>query len=634
MILVVAYCIYLFLICRSFGNLTTKFIEHYLIKEQSNYSLFEKTFLGVCILTFLFSLAHIFIRISWEINIMLLFISIIECVFYQKTFLQDINKIKNKFFGLNFFLLSFWAIIVGVILFCSTDAPVYLLDVGRYHLQSLLWSESYALVPGLANLHARFGNWSSWYYFHSFIDNFLLEDRSFHVPNSFFYILFITFLFFKTEDFFKKKENHLVIYYIFLCYLLYDFEFIRYFQISGLTPDLPASLAIIYFFTCLHKSFVIGKGGKAPLVYILLISALAVYFRINAAFLIFPLGFLFLQYFLIDRIFSIKYIIFGLVIIAPLLIRNIILTGWIIFPMSSIDLFNFDWETPTVLVDHISNCVRNPGIDEFYSKDFDPKNHNHVLSSERINAWFAFYKNSLGNGGYIWFPLLGGGVFLLSQFIKGRRDKKYELLVVSMLFVFLVWSIYSGAIYRYGYGYIVSAFIFPIAYFYERSDAFIKRFINIKYVGIFLLFVFTARTLIKNLPISIRESKLAYPLEVLKFLDKNDSILNLSKTPTSPYRTIEISTGKINIAECDYSYKYLGYNSSPARECTAEDRTIYEIGLWENSAYGFDVNVAKMNWKNPLPSVGGIYKGLEFRGESLEDGFRINTNQSNIEVSK
>jgi hypothetical protein len=36
----------------------------------------------------------------------------------------------------------------------------------------------------------------------------------------------------------------------------------------------------------------------------------------------------------------------GIALILPWLIRNVILTGYIIYPMENFDFFNFDWEVP------------------------------------------------------------------------------------------------------------------------------------------------------------------------------------------------------------------------------------------------------------------------------------------------
>jgi len=52
-------------------------------------------------------------------------------------------------------------------------------------------------------------------------------------------------------------------------------------------------------------------------------------------------------------------------ILLPWLIRNIILTGWLIYPFPSLDVFNFDWQVPLNMVmserDFVIGWARNPG---------------------------------------------------------------------------------------------------------------------------------------------------------------------------------------------------------------------------------------------------------------------------------
>ena len=40
------------------------------------------------------------------------------------------------------------------------------------------------------------------------------------------------------------------------------------------------------------------------------------------------------------------YIMLGLLAVFPYLARNVILSGWLVYPFPSIDLFSFDWKIP------------------------------------------------------------------------------------------------------------------------------------------------------------------------------------------------------------------------------------------------------------------------------------------------
>ena len=65
----------------------------------------------------------------------------------------------------------------------------------------------------------------------------------------------------------------------------------------------------------------------------------------------------------------------SVVIILPWLIRNIIISGWLVYPMASVDFFNFDWKVPISLVVSESNSIvgwaRNPGADYLHSLELN-----------------------------------------------------------------------------------------------------------------------------------------------------------------------------------------------------------------------------------------------------------------------
>jgi len=99
----------------------------------------------------------------------------------------DANKIKKwptiiKIMGL--FILATIFILNGI--------PPTIYDTGLYHAQAISWLESYGVVPGLANIHVRFGTTSSWFqtaaiFGHSWTTQLFNTDR-FRLFDDFSYI--------------------------------------------------------------------------------------------------------------------------------------------------------------------------------------------------------------------------------------------------------------------------------------------------------------------------------------------------------------------------------------------------------------------------------------------------------------
>ncbi|EMO63800.1 hypothetical protein LEP1GSC133_1179, partial [Leptospira borgpetersenii serovar Pomona str. 200901868] len=63
-------------------------------------------------------------------------------------------------FGLNrksiVFIITFPFLLSALIFFLYPPSP-FAYDSGLYHIQSIKWIQEYSVVPGLANLHGRFG---------------------------------------------------------------------------------------------------------------------------------------------------------------------------------------------------------------------------------------------------------------------------------------------------------------------------------------------------------------------------------------------------------------------------------------------------------------------------------------------
>ncbi|MBL0109224.1 MAG: hypothetical protein IPP52_18595 [Ignavibacteria bacterium] len=58
-------------------------------------------------------------------------------------------------------------------------------------------------------------------------------------------------------------------------------------------------------------------------------------------------------------------LLISLLILIPWLLRNIVLTGWLLYPFPGINIFSFDWKVPISdvqsLKDQITGWGRNPG---------------------------------------------------------------------------------------------------------------------------------------------------------------------------------------------------------------------------------------------------------------------------------
>ncbi|MDG2432750.1 hypothetical protein [Flavobacterium sp.] len=145
-------------------------------------------------------------------------------------------------------------------------------------------------------------------------------------------------------------------------------------------------------------------------------------------------------------------------VLLPWLIRNVILTGWLVFPFSKIDLFNIDWKVPIadVVVEKntIISWARIPGRLDL----------NAVHLS--ITEWFPYWWANINFSDRIYFitailaPLVALSIPL---FTKAKYSVKYNAIISIVFICFSYWFFLAPA-FRFGLNYIYILIVTPLFY--------------------------------------------------------------------------------------------------------------------------------------------------------------------------
>ena len=113
----------------------------------------------------------------------------------------------------------------------------------------------------------------------------------------------------------------------------------------------------------------------------------------------------------------VKFLLLGLFTIAPFLIRNVILSGWLVYPFTAIDLFDVDFKIPKGMADYDAKEIQvwGRGFTDVTRYD-DP-----------ITAWLPEWVAGLDGTDKVFLALAASGVVLLLSFfvyaiIKKRKD--------------------------------------------------------------------------------------------------------------------------------------------------------------------------------------------------------------------
>lgn len=222
--------------------------------------------------------------------------------------------------------------------------PVGWYDTNLYHLNAVKWSNLYSIVPGLANLHTRLGFNTSFFLFASMIDNWILAGRSSHVAVS---LLTVVLSLQIIWTFIKSENRILKIFSLFLIYILIANVF-KTTAINSLSTDFVlAILAVAISLEFLER-------GLTSLLVAGLLSIILFTVKLS--------GISFAGLVLLFAIYRNAKLIWpflgmGILLSVPFFIRNIILSGWVLYPVPIFQM-NVPWALSKEAVSNIANIIK------------------------------------------------------------------------------------------------------------------------------------------------------------------------------------------------------------------------------------------------------------------------------------
>ncbi len=265
-------------------------------------------------------------------------------------FCVEIEKAKNnkpRFFSLAVIFIS----MLFLASFVASRAPIGY-DTMNYHVPDIRWLEEYGAVKGVGNLHPFFAYNSSFHCLQALFSFTWVGGTSYHSMNGFIW-MFMTMHTVASLSFFADRRFGLsdVLRITFLWLL---FGCISWGQneplASPITDFLPLCLVgYIFIEWCTLNE--ICESDEVPYGLLSILGMYAASVKLSAAILAFfaikPCVDLIKK-----RRFNtlIVFICMGILVMGPFLIRNVIISGYLLYPVASLDLFDFDWEMPKSVV--------------------------------------------------------------------------------------------------------------------------------------------------------------------------------------------------------------------------------------------------------------------------------------------
>jgi hypothetical protein len=341
-----------------------------------------------------------------------------------------------------------------VILVRTSEIP-HNYDSGLYHAQAIRWLETYATVPGLGNLESRLAFNSAWFLPTALFSFSFLNIQSFHVLNGLLFLLANLFLIGKLWRLLHgtySASNFMSIPLIYLSMRIF------YLQLSSPGTDLPATLLTWIVFLLALEKIEAGKSDQFDLqtLIILLFCAFDVIIKLSAfPILILP------AYFLIRTVFSGRKIhpalllaMSGMIFI-PWLARSVILSGYLIYPITWIDLFKPDWKMPSFFVQLNSDWITSWSRLHTYDAA--------MALSKSFSEWFpVWWQIQVSFDRLILIGISIGSILfiiLIGWYFLGHRDKlkiaiEYSILYITGWIGIGYWFLKAPDV-RFGYGFLV-----------------------------------------------------------------------------------------------------------------------------------------------------------------------------------
>ncbi len=376
------------------------------------------------------------------------FFIIFSSIFFLVFFYKDISKINIIKYSL---LLS--AIVTLLVLYSNINRP----DAGLYHLPYVQLINENKILLGITNIHLRFGHISILQYLSAIYNNNYFPIETIVLPPAI--LAGAIFLYF--FSFMDKKFNYFELK-VYVClitiYSLYSFN--RYSNFGNdATSHLLCFLLTIIF---LQKNFNIQNINNFSI-----ISIISTYLFMQKTFMILlPIVCfsLYIFYLLKENIYKDIKILFSILLVLSWIIKNILISGCVIFPISFSCLDNlsyvnigeikkFEISAESWSKDWPNRADKNIEMIDF-NKDFnwinDWYNNHFKIIIKKVTPYILLILTILT------YALLKFGVNknkINEKFLK----KSYLLIFLSFLFS-IVWFL-KFPIYRYGQSFLAILFI-------------------------------------------------------------------------------------------------------------------------------------------------------------------------------
>ncbi len=411
-----------------------------------------------CVFAQLFSL---FYRVSWEALLLFATLSVVCTVLEKGKAFHNLFEACSRIKPWQWLVIAAAAVMVA---YCNS-VGAYLPDTDSYHAQAIRWIEEYGVVRGLGNAIRNTAYNSSFFPLTALYSMKYVFGRSLHTLQGFWALLALSqctgFLgrFWKADFRLSDFARVGTVYYATLNYRA------MISPSSDYAVMFPLFLIAIWYLESVEKR----EEDAFPFIVLCMIGCNCVTTKLSAGVILLlsicPIVMLIRKRQIKPIVYS---VLTALLIVVPYLIRNVIISGWLIYPSTALDLFDVPWKMPAQIGEADAYQIHVWGWDVHGDPEMEaasliswiPHWFSSVLSSTEKLLVLASLLISL----ITVFVLLIQAVRYL--FLRKTRSEKTEgeaassekgrllLLFVTFAIEYFFWQ-YSAPLPRYGYAYLI-----------------------------------------------------------------------------------------------------------------------------------------------------------------------------------
>jgi len=376
--------LYIIILAFVYGYTLQQFLNKRVLKLAEARSHFSLTTLtGFFAITVLASILSIFMPLSNAAHAIVLSGGILFYLIQRKSIHLQLADTLQAARTADRSRKVFTGISVLFIIYLSAQQSVSY-DEGLYYAQFIKWMQTYKVVPGLANLHERLGFNMQWYVLSAVLDCSWISGSTDNHINGALYLL--------TAIYLIPGKNDKTFISLLKAGLLVMISMPHFCVYNMIAPaaDMPVFYISCLLIICWLEDSAAGHSiteGKNS-VFLLLAPVFLITVKVSSMPVLLFTAVIYWQVLRRKQYVQLlKMITVALVITTPWIVRNIILTGYPLFPMNLPDIFHVDWAVSRDLINYTRQDVH---IFAFY-RNVDVARYAADSTLHRYITWFVQY---------------------------------------------------------------------------------------------------------------------------------------------------------------------------------------------------------------------------------------------------